>query len=114
MSFEPKLTSICADRPARESALSLPPHGLRRYFRFGRVLPCERQRLSERVFIERVQSHLRGACASPGSVLGSKHGRVPPHEFLLLFRRELDHAPFVIVMERREDLAVRAEVGMSH
>src|SRR5207248_1173996 len=82
--------------------------------RFGRVLPCERHCLSERLFIDRVEADSGGSRSSPGSAFTCERLGVLPYEFLLLFGRKLNHAPMVAVLNRRKYLTVRAEIGMAH
>jgi hypothetical protein len=78
------------------------------------VAPRERQRFTERFFIDRIQSNIRGALLAPCALNGSERSRVSSHPVSLLVGCEADHAPFFIgIPERGEDPATDAEVGMT-
>src|SRR4030095_16907519 len=102
-------TSRSSPSRARRSLLSL----ARRALGDG-VLPRERERLAERLFVGGVEAHQRAPLLAPRPLYGGERAGMLAHERLLLFRREHDHAVLLVgIREVRKDSAADAKIGMT-
>ena len=78
------------------------------------VPPRQRHRLAEQFFIHDIEAYRRAPLKSPRALLGDERLRCFLHESLLLIRRQDDHAPFVVGVQRGKDAVADAKVGMIH
>jgi hypothetical protein len=83
---------------------------------FRRCIPPRRlDCLFQRFFIDALEMHGRSALSSPRSVGRNKNLWMILRKVVLLFGRELDHAPtFRGIAERGEDFSAHPKIGVVH
>src|SRR5215207_2194872 len=99
-------------RVAMVSARARPPGACRTLLR--RLPPRERERFAEQFFVNGLEPHGGTSLPSPRAVLGCERRPVALDELRLLIRRQLDHSPRVIMMQRGEDAPFDAKIRMAH
>src|SRR5688572_22393146 len=78
------------------------------------MLPGQEHRGTDAGLVGGFETDRSTSLPAPGAACRREHLGMEPDELVLLLGSELHHAPLLAGPERRENSAVRAEVGMAH